>query len=1181
MPSAGNSPDGIQPNWKINRRLLLQLLAAGGYSLSSAAGATARVHFHHRGSKNLRQLLDRFQKPPMTAHLGAYWYWLGGNVTAEGITADLEAMRDVGISQPMLFSIGKSDKNSPVSPPADALTEHWWQLVQHAVEESERLGLTLAFNCCDGWATASGPWITPEMSMQHVVWSDQTVAGGREFSGKLARPPSLEDYYRDIAVLAMPFPEEWDQTSSGLRAKITANLPLKVDDPQTITNPSNHEEIVDTEEDGWIAYAFERPFTLRSITVHTPSPFGYSPGVYRAANSLEVQASDDGVTFRTIGRLEYPKHGWQTDLTTLTHAVPQTTARYFRLMHHKIPPQPYEEEYDFGQDTRLRFYSIMLSSEPRIHHWQAKSGEQWAISRETTAADVPDAACVKLTDIVDLTKRLASDGSLSWRAPPGRWRILRLGYTTTGKMNSAAGGAQGLECDRFNADAVKLQFDNWFGKAIAKVGPHYAGKVLHVLHVDSWEAGTQNWSPGFESQFKRLRGYDLMTYLPAMAGVPMESAETSERVLFDLRRTVNDLTSEKFFATIADLAHASGCVFSAEPPNPTYFCDGLEYASYADLPMGEFWLNTPRNDKPNDIKDAVSGARAYGKAVVGAEAFTEGTMNWRETPFTLKALGDHNFCEGINRFMLHVYAQQPWLDREPGMTLNGIGSFFSRTQTWWQPGRAWFAYLRRCQALLQAGLPVSDVCAFTGEHIPARALLPRNLSDAVPPGYAYDSVNRDALLRLTKVDNGEIVFESGMRYRVLLLPDVRTMTPQLAAKLRELVAVGATVAGPAPERSPSLEQSATADDTVRGVAQELWGDLDGKTRTERSVGLGRIVWGKPLHAVFEESGLPPDLELNLETGAALPAGRIEWTHRRGEGWDLYFLSNQSGETLRIEAAFRVRGKTPELWHADSGIHDDLAQWRSEKGRTVVPLTLEPAGSLFVVFEKPVGKNDPVVAIEVGDPAAIGLRQSRGRGIEALIERPGSWRMRRRSGRLLIVHERSPLHSLAINGPWTLRFAGHLATPIIITQRDLLSWTELTEPELKYYSGTVTYSTTFSLPREVKRGHRRFLLDLGNVHDLADVRINGRPVGVLWKPPFVIDVTDVARAGKNRLEIDVTNTWNNRLIGDDGKTGKDRTTFVVPMLRKGKPWLPSGGDSDLTPAGLLGPVQIRPVAVQRL
>ena len=1142
------------PADEIDRRLFLQYLAAAGLTTPfvngtaiAAPGAAADASGNASASLNAQGLAKVFANPPQGASPGAYWYWLGGNVTREGITADLEAMHQAGIWTPMLFAIGKSGPDTLIQPPSDALTPLWWEMVEHAANEAERLGLILSLNCCDGWATASGPWITPELSMQHVVWSETTVDGGQRFEGALPKPPAKRDYYREIATVAVPYQKEWDETSFTRHARITTTLPLKVTDVGVLSDPDNTVEIVDTPQSGWIDYAFDTSFTLRSIRVHTPPAPGYAPGVYRAANSLEVQASDDGQTFRRIGSLEYPRHGWQTDLTTLTHAVPRTTARYFRLVHREIPADlPYEEEYDFGQDNRLCFFSIVLSSEPRIHHLQGKSGEQWALSRRTTAEDIPDSDCVARESIVDLTAKLEpASGRLVWDAPPGRWRILRVGYTTTGSQNSAAGGAQGLECDRFAPAAARLQFESWFGLALDKVGPRAAGRVLHVLHVDSWEAGSQNWSPEFAAGFNRLRGYDLLPYLVTLTGVPVTSADVSERVLLDVRRTINDLMQAGFYEPLARLAHERGCLFSAEPPSPTFPADGLQHYAQVDWPMGEFWLRTPRNDKPTDIKDAVCGARVYGKRVAAAESFTQGLMQWDEHPFTFKARGDRKYCEGINRFMLHVYAHQPWLDRAPGMTLNGIGTFFSRTQTWWRPGKAWFDYLRRCQALLQEGQAVADICYFTGENIPARSLLPRQLSVPLPEGYSYDCINRDALLRLAEVRDGWIVLKSGARYRVLVLPDDVLMTPEIALKLRELVRAGAVVVGPRPRRSPSLMGFPGCDATVEGVAEELWdgagavGDDAGvggggvsaagagaSGGLVRRVGRGRVVWGAPLAQLLTELVLPADFDVH---GAQHPA--ILWTHRRGDGWDLYFLSNPSDSAVTITASFRVSGRQPQVWHADRGHAETPAQWHVEAGRTVAPLSFDPAGSLFVIFA----------------PA------------------PGVARRAQAS---------SEQGVLALQGPWRVRFADRMAIPLDLALDRLGSWSEHSNEEVKYYSGTATYTTEFDWARELMEWSKRTLLDLGEVHDLVEVRLNGVDLGVLWKPPFTVDITHGLRVGKNKLELAVTNTWRNRLIGDYGKPEGERKAFVVPRLRKGQEWLPGGPGTVLSPAGLLGPVIIR-------
>ena len=1185
-----------------DRREFLRLAASGlaiaglplpgtGTRAAHAAAASARAAAIVRAYSR-DELAALFASPPDSASPGAYWYWLGGQVTRAGITADLEAMRAVGISTPMLYSIGKSGPDTLIHPPADALTPHWWELVEHAAAECGRLGMTLSLNDCDGWATASGPWITPELSMQRLVWSHRMVPGGEPVAGPLPQPPAKRDYYRDIATLALPWPAQWDETSFTRRARITTDLPLKAAEAARISDPDNGEQVIDwrrvpDDRPSWIEYAFERPFTLRSITVRTPAPPGFAPGVYRAANSLVVAASDDGKTFRRIGELEYPRHGWQTDLTTLTHALPQTTARHFRLVHHPIAPQPYQEEYDFGQDTRLRLFSIVLSSEPRIHQLPGKSGAQWAISRRTTAADIPDDVCIPLSEIIDLSGLLRPDGSLDWRPPPGRWRLLRIGHTATGSQNSAAGGAQGLECDKFSPVAATLQFQSWFGQALERVGPRLAGRVLHVVHIDSWEAGSQNWSPEFAQGFQRLRGYDLVPYIAVMTGVPLVSADVSERVLHDVRRTINDLMDTGFFRTMADLAHRHGCIVSAEPPNPTFPADGMQHFQYVERPMGEFWLHTPRNDKPTDIKDAVCAARLYGKPYAQAESFTEGLITWDEHPFMLKPLGDHNYCQGIGRLFLHVYAQQPWLDREPGITLNGIGSFFSRTQTWWRPGKAWFDYLRRCQALLQQGHAVADVCYFNGENIPARAFLRRQLSVPLPEGHAFDTINRDALLRLASVSDGEIVLPSGARYRVLVLPDSDLLTPEVALRLRDLVHAGATIVGSRPRRSPSLADYPTADRKVEGIAQELWGDLDGSTRTHRSVGGGRVIWGRPLEAVLQEAGRPADVVVAADSGA--PA--IEWTHRRTADWDLYLLSNPSPAARRLEVTFRVSGRVPEIWHPDTGSTETLALWREEGGRTTLPLQLDPCGSAFVLFARPSHGVPHFVSIDAGprgteDAEAVRLLALGGGRVQALVPSAGRWLLRNASGDGRPLEVAQLPAPLAISGAWTLTFprrpaaagAGRRSARTVRSRlAELISWTALSDPDARYFSGTALYRTQFDLPAALLGTGRALWLDLGEVHEIAAVRMNGTQLGVLWKPPFAVEVTGAVRAGRNSLTLRVTNTWRNRLIGDYDKPAAERQTFVVPMLRKGQPWLPGGPGVELSPAGLLGPVMIRSVA----
>lgn len=1085
-----------------------------------------------------------FADPPLRARPGCYWYWLGGAVTDEGITRDLEEMRKAGISTAMMFSIGKAGEHPLVSPPADALTPTWWARVAHAAAEAERLGVELAVNACDGWATAAGPWITPELSMQHVVWSERFVDGGA-IDTMVERPPALLDYYRDIATFALPIRSGWEESSATLRRRVTTNLPIN--DLAKLADPANYEQVVDTDRAGWIEFAFPEPFTVRSVTVRTAkATSGYSPGVYRAANSLRVEASDDGVRFRPVGRLDYPQHGWQTDMTTLTHALPPTTAHVFRFLHVPEGPFGYEEERDFGQDTALKLSSLTLSSMPAIQSLPVKSGEQWGRARRMTALDCPDSNCTPLSAVIDVSDRIGPDGRMRWQAPPGRWRILRIGYTTTGKGNSAAGAGQGLECSRFESAAVNRQYENWFEKMRDRLGA-LGQRVVKTIHVDSWEAGTQNWSPTFAAKFRDRRGYDFRAWLPVMAGVPMESADFTERALYDVRRTIADLVSEVFYTTLSSRAEADRVRFTGEPPSPTFPVDGLDYARFLDMPMGEFWYNSPRNDKPTDIHDAVSGGRIYGKRVIGSESFTETLIDWTERPAKWKALGDHNWCLGINRFMLHVWAMQPFPDRGPGMTLNGIGTQFNYLQSWWKPGKSWFDYLGRAQALLQEGRPVADIAYFIGEDIPARSLLPRMLAPALPAGYAYDSINRDALLRLARVEGGWLVLPGGARYRLLVLPPAERMTPELMVKLAEFARAGLPMYGPRPLGSPSLAGGSAADTTVGQLGEQLWGS-------------GRIADRGGLAPLLRE--LEPDLLIE-------GAGSIEWTHRQGPGWDLYFLSNQSADPVTFTARLRVSGRAPELWDAERGDISSLAQWGAERGMTRVPLHLKGAGSAFLMFSVPA---DDVPVVQSVQPAAGGVLLKReNRTLSLYSDRPGRWSVKTNNK----VHEArisSVPAPLAVDGPWLVRFVDPHPNTKTVRLDQLVSWPELSDPDLRFYSGLATYSTMLELPALPQDS--RLLLDLGDVRDLATVRLNGRRVASLFMPPFTLDVTDHLRTGRNALEIDVANTWRNRLIGDYGKPESGRVTEVHPLLRKGEPWLPGGRGAQLDPAGLLGPVKIR-------
>lgn len=1025
-------------------------------------------------------LENAFRNPPAAAKPWVFWYWMQASVSRAGITADLEAMKQAGIGGAYLMPI-KGVANPPLmTPPAVQLTPEWWAMVRHAMQEADRLGLQLAMHASDGFALAGGPWITPELSMQKVVYTETHVQGGRDFNDTLARPAAYKGYYKDIAVMAFP-------TSPGAAdaqvPKVSASNGVNVD---FLLNAANRQNFR-SDSACWIQFAYDRPFICRSIHVRTSGP-------NVQAHRLIVTASDDGRSFRTIGRMEPPRHGWQDNDAGVTHTITPTTARFFRLTYDTAGSERGSEDLDAAKwKPVLKVCGISLSSSPRLHQFEGKTGEIWRVSRRTTTTQIPDSLCVPMDKVIDLTRSLDKNGRLQWQAPPGSWTILRMGHTSTGHTNATGGGGIGLECDKFNPAAIRLQFNGWFGEVYRQVDPALANRVLKVFHVDSWECGSQNWSPVFREEFRRRRGYDLLPYLPVMAGIPLQSADISERFLYDVRQTIAELVVDKFYGTMAQLAKEKGCSFSAENVAPTMTSDGMAHFSAVDMPMGEFWLKSPTHDKPNDMLDAISGAHIYGKQLIQAEAFTTLRMAWDEHPAMLKALGDKSYALGINRLVYHVFAHNPWMDRRPGMTLDGIGLYFQRDQTWWKPGRAWVAYAQRCQALLQQGRPVIDLAVFTGEEVPRRAVLPERL-DSIIPGinkYSFDSFNPDALLRLARVRKGRIELPGGASYAALILPGPQPLSPnagmmtaQVAARLRELHSEGARIViKDQPDHNPGLPIA-----SMQSLPADKWEDL------------------------------------RIEPDVIAPEG-IVYTHRRTATADIYFISNQLDTTRMIDISLRISGKVPELWDPQSGDIHDAKDWKSAQGRTQLPLQLAPSGALFIVLQK----DAKTAELHAGN----------------------NWQ--------------SPEHLQMIEGAWQVAFDkknGGPSSPLTFSA--LEDWSKNAVPGIRYYSGTAIYTKSIDWQPGADKG-KRIWLDLGQVANIAEVTVNGKPCGVAWTPPYRVDITSALRNGKNELRIEVTNTWANRLMGDHDLPEAQRiTNTIAPYRLEGKP---------LLQAGLLGPVTI--------
>lgn len=766
---------------------------------------------------------------------------------------------------------------------------------------------------------------------------------------------------------------------------------------------------------------------------------------------------------------------------------------------------------------------------PEIH---LKTGTDWRLPRGGNAAATPPPDSVTPSErVVDVTGSMATDGRLTWDAPPGKWLILRCGHASNFKMTRPCpAAAVGLECDRLATAGIEAHYGAFLKKIFEGAGPA-AGKALTYVHIDSWEAGGQNWTAAFPAEFRTRRGYDLRPWLPVLTGRVVGSAELSERFLWDVRTTVSEMIRDNYARRLKDLARPHGIQLSIEAYG--HLCiDNLAYAGVSDMPISEFWakgedLFPSPGGYEASTKVMASAAHTYGKPVVGAEAFTS-DRGWRDHPFLLKAMGDRKFCEGLNRMIFHLSAHQPYDHMIPGLTHRRWGEHFQRHNTWWEYSRPWMDYLSRCQYLLQQGKFVADVCYWPGEGAPLNV---NDIKLEIPKGYDVDFCSSDVVLQMN-VQEDRLVLPSGASYRYLRLPDTDRMTLALARKIRELVEGGARVIGGKRLTGvPGLTDFPRGDAEIERIAASLW-DAD------------RVVSGKTVTEIFAQDRLEPDFE-----GADL-----QYIHRRVGEVDIYFVSHQENRPIDLPCTFRVAGKLPELWDPESGEIRGLPEFAESDGRITVPLRFEPMQSWFVVFRKN-GRRAPPDA-----------------GTKNFL---------------------SPSERTTLAGSWQVSFDPKWGGPDQpVTFTELTDWSKHADPRIHYYSGTAVYRTTFQ--SKIQDLKSTIFLDLGAVEVMARVQLNGKDCGIAWKPPYRVDICSATRPGENELEISVVNLWINRLIGDeqlplDGNWKDFETLLEWPdWFTSGKPR--SSGrstftscrhytkDSPLVPSGLLGPVTLQTMSI---
>jgi len=1083
-----------------------------------------------------------FKTPPESAKPRVWWHWMNGNVTKEGITADLEWMARVGIGGMQVFD-GNLGTPQLVEKRLVWMTPGWKDALRHAAAEADRLGLEMAMAASGGWSQTGGPTVKPGQAMKKLSWSETVATGPGKFAAILPQPPSgngtfqnplkipAEDptFYADAKMVAYrELPEE--RKMSELRPRLTSSIadfdlsPL-VDGNRftavSIPFPAGVEQ-------HWVQLELDQPCKVYAFTfagVDRPPFSGWQviPGGTFAT-------SQDGKEWATLANLEGVEMPF-TQFPLRSYSFPETTAKYFRLLVKRPKSKALTAETAPVNNT-VDIGELELTVTPRVHRWHEKAQFSNMVDLELTATpDYAASLSIPVADVIDLTGRMQPDGRLEWDVPAGRWVILRMGYSLTGAKNGpGTPESTGLEVDKLSRPHVESYLRDYTGQIADAIGPYY-GRSFRYLLMDSWEAGLENWTDDMVSQFTKRRGYDPTPWLPVLTGRLVGSAELSDRFLWDFRRTIADLLADNHYGAATEYLGKSGVGVYAEAVgvyNPTTG-DGLQAKGRVSIPMGEFWVPFSENkDTPaetlTDLKEASSAAHIFGQKIVAAESFTSmpSTPMWAQAPFDLKALADRAFAKGVNRIVIHESAAQPFVDgkHKPGMTLGWFGQNYTRNITWAEQSVVWNTYLARCSFLLQQGLFVGDLAYYSGAGAPAAVPFWKPVHPEPPPGYDYDWINTEALLDRMTVKDSRLTLPDGMSYAVLVVPeDITLITLPVARKIRELVAGGATVIAPRPKKSPSLEGYPGSDTELQAIIAEVWGGIDGTTITHHDHGRGLIHWGRPVAEILVAKHVAADFE---HTRPA-PDTQLVWIHRRAGETDIYFVSNQQNRPEEIEATFRVSGKEAELWHPDTGKIEPAA-YASANGRTTVPLQLGPNGSVFVVFRHAAKTESRVLP----------------RSVEETL--------------------------VTLGGGWRLIFPPDWGAPPQVELPNLISWTESNETGVKYFSGTATYVKEIDVPPEWLQPAATLQLDLGRVEEIAEVLINGEPVGdILWKPPYRTEVTAALKPGRNRLEIKVTNLWPNRIIGDRQPDAKRIYTFMHIK--------PYKSESRLIPSGLFGPVRI--------
>jgi hypothetical protein len=1077
-------------------------------------------------------LLHGFQSPSNAARPRVWWHWMNGNITKDGIRKDLLWMHRSGIGGFQNFDAGLTTPQI-VSKRLTFMTPEWKDAFRFATNLADSLKLEMAIAGSPGWSESGGPWVPAENGMKKLVWQEIRVKGGQPFKGTLPKPASITgvfqnlpipaeasiftaktapppEYYKDVAVVAYRLPSA-DVSLTDLNPTVTSSggnftLAQLADGDLSATSLLPSDTVKGF---AWIQFQFAQPQTIKAVTIvggGTKSPFGLAG----PTNNRSLEASDDGVRFQQVSFIPLGVIPQQTI------TIPATTAKYFRVTF-KNPGAPFSFASLAGgaapkAPAGTDIAEVLLHSVTRINHFEEKAG--FAASADLVQHSTPAATdAVAEADVVDLTGKMNADGTLDWTPSAGTWKIIRFGYSLTGKQNHPASPeATGLEVDKLDGRAVKDYFEKYLDQYKAATSGLMGARGLQYMVTDSYESGQETWTPQMAQEFQRRRGYSLLLWMPVLTGDIIKSTEASEQFLWDWRKTIGELIAENHYDQLTTILAKYGMKRYTESHENgrVFLVDGMDVKRKAAIPMSAMWTagGSSISMAQADIRESASVAHIYGQNLVAAESLTAigfgANGAWSYHPGNLKPTADLELANGLNRFVIHTSVHQPTDDKIPGLGLGPFGQWFNRHETWAPQAKAWTDYLARSSYMLQQGKFVADIAYYYGEDNNITGLFGGKLPD-VPEGYNYDFINPDALVNLLTVKDGRLVTPSGMSYRVLYLDsNARQMSLPVLRKIAQLVKGGATISGVKPEMDPSLKND---QQEFQRVVNEVWG-----------AGNKNVITGRTVSEALSSLNIQPDFTYSKPQQST----KLLYVHRKLTDGDLYWVNSRNDTTQLVKATFRISGKVPQIWHPETGKTED-ASYTITNGMTNVDLALTPNDAVFVVFQSPATKTS------------------------------------------LTLTSSTEKEIVTLGGPWNVAFQPRRGAPASATFDKLASYTENKEAGIKYFSGAATYTKSINLPAHALNKGSQVWFDLGDVKNLAEVTVNGKPLGVVWKRPYRVNVTNALKKGENKVEIKVINLWVNRLIGDAQPDVSNKITYTAMSFYQ--------ANSPLQPSGLLGPVKI--------